>query len=495
MRAVMDHMARNLLLPVVALAVVLIGTSSACAMRYSAGDPTVRYVSMTGSDHSSCTQSAPCASFDQAFRVAPCGGTVVVSAGEYGPQTVNADPGKSACRRYTSMTVASGATVTINGSLALEASWMKVLGTESTADVAAKRRIGFDILGSVGSFVQFGAKSSADVVPDHVWIERTNSKSGYIAGATNVTFKGTNIGPGVSCQYGDSCAATLNGGFHEEDLFVIRSMQSADGTVHPNTNATLDGVFLHDLTKVYGQCATYPDSCGSHADCIQVYSFDHLTITNSTFWNCSDTDFFVKNDDGGWAPFHDLSIVNNQLGQTTYPAGYFDAQIVGGCNGVAFRYNTVIGHNIAIGCPADPSATVVEGNVLPAPNYGSCEIAVWSYNFFSAPDSTSCESSDAVAVPKVFAQPSRVSGKWLSLKYLVVAGSTVSVDMTVFQRGRMLGSIVLPAAPPLSGRIHILVWHPRRSLAQLKGLRFCARVSDGSSPASLSAPSCSAITP
>jgi hypothetical protein len=476
-----------------AAALVLVGAGSACAMR-GASHPGVRYVTAAGSDRNPCTQAAPCASFDQAFRAAPCGGTVVVAAGAYGPQTINADPSKSACRTYTSITVATGATATVSGTLALEASWVKVLGTESAGDVSANRRIGFDILGGVGTVVQYGATSSGDVVPDHVWIERTNSKSGYIAGATNVTFKGTNIGPSVSCGYGDQCAAALNGGYHQEDLFVIRSRQSPDGTVRPNTNATLDGVYLHDLTKLYGQCSTYPASCGNHADCIQVYSFDHLTITNSTFWNCSDTDFFIKNDDGTWAPYHDLSIVNNKLGDITYPTGYYDAQIIGGCNAVVFRYNTVVGRNIVLGCATDPSATVVEGNVFPSPAYGSCELAVWRYNFFSVPGSKRCQPSDAVATPRIFAQPSRVAGKWLSLKYLVVAGSSVTVHLTVFRSGKVLDRIVLPTTQPLSGRTRILAWQPRRPPSTVKGLRFCMRVADSATAAPLSAPSCAAIT-
>ena len=475
--------------------VALVCASSAFAMHGGAGStPRASFVASTGSDHNPCTSTAPCLSFDRAFRAAPCGGSIIVESGEYALQAIGADPTKAGCRTLTVFTPEAGGYVRVDGGLSVQASYVKILGSETSADARAGRRVGFDVIGGIGVAAQAGATSAQDSVPDHVWIERTNSMSGYIAGATNVTFKGTNIGPAVSCNYGDTCAVDLNNGYHEEDLFVIRSRQDPDGTVRPDTNAVLDGVYLHDLTKVYDRCSTYPVSCSNHADCIQVYSFDQLTITNSTFSNCSDTDFFVKNDDGPWAPFRGLSIVNNYLGSITYPTGYYDAQIVNGCDSVSFEYNVVIGHNVVIGCKSAPSATSVEGNILPSAGYGACAAAVWRYNFFSMADASPCYSTDSVDSPRVFAQLGSARGTWLTLRYIVVAGAQVDVRLTVFQGAHIVGRITLPNTLPLTGRTRLVAWQPSLRPGKRHGAyRFCASVAAAGSGAQFSAASCAAV--
>ena len=48
-------------------------------------------VSSTGSDDGPCTQAAPCASFDRAYRVAQPGQAVEVAAGSYPEQDLNSD--------------------------------------------------------------------------------------------------------------------------------------------------------------------------------------------------------------------------------------------------------------------------------------------------------------------------------------------------------------------------------------------------------------------
>jgi hypothetical protein len=48
-----------------------------------------RYVSTTGSDTTTCTQTAPCKSLARAYTVSAAGDTVEVAAGSYVSQTVS----------------------------------------------------------------------------------------------------------------------------------------------------------------------------------------------------------------------------------------------------------------------------------------------------------------------------------------------------------------------------------------------------------------------
>src|SRR5437667_344913 len=50
------------------------------------------YVSPTGNDAGPCTQVAPCASFDRAYKLAKPGQVVEVAGGEYGSQVIESRP-------------------------------------------------------------------------------------------------------------------------------------------------------------------------------------------------------------------------------------------------------------------------------------------------------------------------------------------------------------------------------------------------------------------
>src|SRR5919109_4094429 len=72
------------------------------------------FVAPSGSDAGSCTASAPCRSFDRAYRVAAPGQTVEVAGGSYGGQSLGADASKTSTADVT-FASASGATVTLGG--------------------------------------------------------------------------------------------------------------------------------------------------------------------------------------------------------------------------------------------------------------------------------------------------------------------------------------------------------------------------------------------
>src|SRR5436190_20581460 len=79
------------------------------------------FVSPTGSDTGTCTQSRPCRSFDRAYRVAGPGEVVEVGGGSYPPQSLGAVAGHEAGAPVV-FAPAAGQRVVVAGELAVFAS-------------------------------------------------------------------------------------------------------------------------------------------------------------------------------------------------------------------------------------------------------------------------------------------------------------------------------------------------------------------------------------
>src|SRR5215210_2853501 len=73
-----------------------------------------RYIATTGSDANACTATAPCRSFDRAYRSAAPGQVVEVAAGAYGGQSIPADASKASPDDVV-FRPAAGADVTLGG--------------------------------------------------------------------------------------------------------------------------------------------------------------------------------------------------------------------------------------------------------------------------------------------------------------------------------------------------------------------------------------------
>src|SRR5437762_3883870 len=113
-----------------AFAAALVLATTACGGAAAASKAATLYVSPNGSDGGGCTQSAPCASFDRAYRVATPGATVVVAGGTYSGQTIGDDPSKSSASSDVIFTPAAKANVTINGDLEIRGSHVVIRGAK-----------------------------------------------------------------------------------------------------------------------------------------------------------------------------------------------------------------------------------------------------------------------------------------------------------------------------------------------------------------------------
>jgi len=89
------------------------GATSACPVSTGAN----LFVSTSGSDSGSCTQSAPCKTFGRAYQVAQPGQVVEVAGGTYPQQTINSDSSKTS-ENDVVFKPAAGAVVTVGCTIA-----------------------------------------------------------------------------------------------------------------------------------------------------------------------------------------------------------------------------------------------------------------------------------------------------------------------------------------------------------------------------------------
>jgi hypothetical protein len=432
--------------------------------------PKTLFVAASGSDRSSCTRTSPCATFDRAYRLARGGQVVEVAGGTYPAQTINADRTKS--DQDVVFRPAADATVSVPGRITVNASHVRFIGTATSADVRAGVRRGFDVF-SVAVAV------AGTTVPSYVTLENVNMHSLFIAGAHHITVKGGQAGDLSSCLFHvpkDPCEVA--GQPMLEDAVQVKSVMRQPSGDYIAHDIVFDGITVHDVRKP--TCAEQPYSCTAHTDCIQFYSIKNVTLRNSTFYNCSDTDFFVGFADPAPAGIDGFVVENNVFGKITY-RGFFSAQVsasgAGGriCTNVVFRYNTVEGQGVAFQCSGGNAANVqVYGNILPSSYFGACRDATWRYNFYSLPTSSTCDATETVRAPVVRVLPPSVRGRSATLRYVIAYdGPTREQIVTSWNRRVLFRKVTTPVATA-PGYIRSVVWRTRRD-ERAASARICVR--------------------
>jgi hypothetical protein len=411
-------------------ALVALGCSGPAASSHAGRAASIVYVAPSGSD-SNCSagqRARPCKTFDRAFRLAQCGGLVKVAGGVYPTQIIRPRP--NGCHSYITFRPADGATATVDGYLIDTASYLRVRGRMVPGRPATNP--GFDVRANVVVAAQLGAKAADDVVPAHVRIENLHTRGASISGSQDVALSRLDIGPAVSCSNGDSCARDLNGGFVQEDLVTILSRKSVDGTLRLSTGARLEDSVLHDLR--HAPASRYPSSAGTHADCVQLFSWNHVTIARNRFRNCPDTNVFAGFADG--TVYNDLRIEKNDFG----PVGsysYWGAQF--GCTTLRFTGNVVHGQNVVFGCGQARGDVRIEGNVLPDVPFGGCEGVTRRYNFYLSPRTSLCDrSTEAAGRPKAILVSASPRGNGVRVQYRVVAGAPQQAWLLLYRGSRLL---------------------------------------------------------
>jgi chitodextrinase len=263
------------------------GSTGACPPPPPPGSGSL-FVAPSGSDSNPCSQAAPCASFDRAYRVASPGMTVVVAGGTYGGQTINPDPSKASASSNVVFAPAAGAQVTVTGEV-------KVNGARAITvqDMTV-------------------AYWSAQPGSDSLVFQNINSTEFFINQASNVLVKGGDYGPNTN-----------------EDAGKIIS-----GTSTPASNITIDGATFHDIAST--------NLTQFHVECLIIWSADGVTVKNSRFYNCGVFDIFAKLCCGSTV-LRNITLVNNWFG-ATQNGGYFSFDIDGSnqpsLSGIHVRFNS-----------------------------------------------------------------------------------------------------------------------------------------------------------
>lgn len=312
------------------------------------------FVAPGGSDAGVCSEVAPCASLDRAFRVAVPGQVVVVGAGSYPVQTLRRDPAKTSGAEV--VFVASGS-VTLAGF---------VSGEAPKVESGARH---FELRG-----VRISGYVDLNWGTEDVTIRDVDASAIEFTSVRDVRVFGGDFGPRQDAvSHINACGVA--GCYASEDVLI-------------------DGALFHDYTITYA---------AKHSECLMIWPARRVTIRNSTFRNCTDFDLLVKPYNTGLAGLPGAIVLENN---------FFDEPIIGeGCfctrggsavaitqgggeawSDVQIRYNSSLGE---IRVDKAISNVSVKGNVARKTQSYSCQTNVtFSHNVWSG---TRCSPTDKTA--------------------------------------------------------------------------------------------------
>ena len=292
------------------------------------------FVATSGSDANACTAPAPCASFERAYTVARPGDVVQVADGSYGHQTIPLQAAKTSSQDVV-IRPAAGASVTL--------SYLSVYG----------RHVEIRDMRTGGFYVRPGA---ADLTLRDV----VSTDASFITSADDVSL--------------------IGGEIRNADSRDGLQVKMAGGGAHEPTNLLIDGVYIHDITRVSDPTA--------HTECIQFTAGRNVTIRNSRFVACSTQGVFFKEGLGG--QIDGVLVENNWFGKI---AGQNTLIFDDGVSNMTARYNS-FAQPPRLGGGVGTANLVAYGN---AGVMGSCGVGVsYRYNVWSG---VACSSTDVKSSP------------------------------------------------------------------------------------------------
>lgn len=254
------------------------------------------FVSPSGSDGNSCSQSSPCASMNRAYQVAQPGQTVSVASGTYSSQVIQnrSDITSSGCSQSNpgQCITFTGTGVTINGVLEIHGSGIWVNGGTSYGGPYGIRVTGY---ADTETFV-------AGQYPTNIVVSGVHSTSFGIFNSNNVTFTDMEVGPATVSS---GCGILQGPGIENKIGFG-----NGITTGVPN-NITLDGLIIHDQNGDSGRIAS---DC--HFGGLFFVTANGAIIKNSTFYNNVVYNVQVQNF-GGAPPATNVTFTNDAFGCAT----------------------------------------------------------------------------------------------------------------------------------------------------------------------------------
>jgi hypothetical protein len=225
-------------------------------------------VSPTGSDANTCTQAAPCATLDRAYRAAASGQVVQIAAGRYPYQEIDADAAKTS-NAHVVFEPAPGASVYI-----LTLAFGNGTGTPAASHVTVRN-------------IHAGELQAFTPARDLTWIN-LDAGNFYVRGVQNLLIKGGDWGP-CGSRGTPNCGGNSKIDYPQGE--------------QPNDRITIDGALFHDYRI---------ENPSDHFECLFLAGGTNITIRNSRFVNCEFFDIFTQYTGGS---FDGLTISGNWFGQ------------------------------------------------------------------------------------------------------------------------------------------------------------------------------------
>jgi hypothetical protein len=273
------------------------------------------YLSPSGSDANSCSQSAPCLTFDHAYHAAQPGDTVEVADGAYGPQTITQDLSKDAAgTAHVVFQPAPGAHPVIANS------GFKIMGA-----ALELHGIVMDMTGCVDGAalppcpsITISSKAANATTGAHdVVIDGFKAARFYISAAYNVLIENSDFGPSW------------------DDHGLIHCFGSQNPCTYVPHDITLRNVTMHDFWNTSGCKANVPANCFSthHQGCAATINNGYNIVEDGlVVWNCEDLPWYLH---PYLSTVYDVDVVNsaflgNLNGQPDHPAQLYSDQAAGG---------------------------------------------------------------------------------------------------------------------------------------------------------------------
>jgi hypothetical protein len=339
-----------------------------------------RFVAGTGSDSNPCTRTAPCASFNRAYKLAKPGQVVEVAAGNYPEQVITPDESKTSSADVV-FQPAPGATVQV-GTYGNPAIGIDVRGASHLTVKGIKAGY-VEATFSDQYCCAFGPDShfASDVTFDSMTVN-----AAYVSSGQQVTIQNSDIG-----NY-----SVADDGIHLGTAIRITSATSSSQYPAPIVSyLTLKNNLIHNLV--------HPSGVATHAACLYFANAfsQHITITGNKFTHCAIIDLEL-------GPSDDVTVENNwfdlptladdaccSLQTIALDTGPGDPSTV--LSNVRIAYNSFKGW---ITTNADTYTNVaVEHNVWESPRgcfYGGNRVT-YSRNVKGGPDAVKCGPTDILA--------------------------------------------------------------------------------------------------
>ncbi len=219
------------------------------------------FISPTGSDSNACTEAKPCQTMNRAYDLASAGETVRLLAGSYPEQRLEGDSSKTSSSHVV-FAPASGASVKFTGAIVTVASHITI------EDMTVQ-----DV--TIGNVEADGGKPN----PTDITLLNLTGRNFEIASSTHITVEGGSWGPATAC----SEAYT---GKYEGNNNAIRQPTS-----QAPEDIVINKTIIHNVQS---------DSfLNCHIEGLAIFAGNHVTVSNSKFYENSVYDIFMQANSGG----------------------------------------------------------------------------------------------------------------------------------------------------------------------------------------------------